>query len=159
MQAFVVQSIAFVHLLLILHKYVRPVLKKTLEERSRGIEETFRKLEQETAETSRRVAELRRMLSEVDQESRKRLQAALEEAERARKQVLAEAAQQAQATLERARREIEMEREKAVLELRQEAEALTLRTADHLVQSAMNEGIQSGMVDRTLARLETLKRS
>ena len=53
----------------------------------------------------------------------------------------------------------QIERDKAVLELREEATSLTLRAAEHLVQSTMNDPIHEKIVDKYLAQLDTVKKS
>ncbi len=155
MSMLISQILAFVGLVLVLLKFVKPALGKALGERSRSIEETFRKIETETAETARALAEFKEKLSRLRQESDRRLEQALADAHKTRAQALADAELQVRAAMEKARREIGIERDKAVLELRHAATDLTLRAADHLVQSVMNDPHQGRLVDRYLDRLES----
>jgi F-type H+-transporting ATPase subunit b len=158
-QAFVVQALGFAVVIAVLAKFVVPALKKTLGDRTSEIERTFRKIETDTAETSRRLSEIKDKLAHLKEESDRRTQAALDDANRTRAQALAEAGAQALAALEKARREIQIEREKTVLELREEATGLTLRAADALVQSLMNDPIHERLVAKYLDRLETVKKT
>jgi F-type H+-transporting ATPase subunit b len=159
LQAFIVQLLGFGLMVWLLVKFVRPVLSKALSDRSRGIEETFHRIEQDTAEASRRLADLKEKLSAIDQETRKRLEAMAHEADRTKAQTLADAQAQAEAILEKAHREIRIEGEKAVLELRHEATELTLRAAEELVQSTMNDQVQDRLVQNYLSKLEAARRA
>lgn len=153
-QALIVQLMGFGLLALLLAKLVLPALGKILSSRTKGIEDGFAKLEKETADAARELAEVRSKLEGIDQEAKRRQEAAAAEASTVRTRALADAAAQAQGILDKARREIQIERDKAVLELRQEAEQLTLAAADHLAQAAMNDGIQQKLVDGYLGKLE-----
>lgn len=159
LQTVIVQLIAFVLLLYILYRFVRPVLARILDQRARSIEETFLKIEKDTADTYRELTGTKEKLAQVEREVRERQEKALKEAQQARDRVLAEASAQVQAALEKARREIQIERDKAVLELRDEATNLTLRAADRLVQSAMNDSLQEDLVRRYLSRLDGVKKA
>ena len=158
-QTFVVQVLGFIIVIFVLVKFVIPVLKKILGARTEGIEDTFKKIDQDTQETARRIGEIKEKLARLDQESQRRLQAALDDANRTRTQLLAESAAQVQAALDKAKREVQIERDKAVLELRLEATSLTLRAAEHLVQSTMNDPIQGRLVDKYLAQLDTVRKT
>lgn len=157
-QAFVVQTLGFVVVVVVLGKFVVPALKKILGGRTAEIEQTFQKIEKDTAETARAMAEIKDKLAHMKEESAKRTAEALAEAQRTRDQALSEAKAQAEAALERARRDIDTEREKAVLELREEATALTLRATEALVQATMNDSINEKLVASYLNRLDTLKK-
>lgn len=153
-QLTIVQILAFVLLVLILAKLVAPGLKKMLAERTRGVEDTFARLEKETADARRDLEETKKKLADIDREARRREEAAAADAEATRKQALADAQQAAQALLEKARREIQTERDKAVLELRREAEQLTLEAADHLLKTAVTDGVHQKLVDGYLSKLD-----
>ena len=156
---FISQFIAILVVALVLGKWVIPFLKKVLDKRSADIRDTFDSFEKETAGASKELAEFKAKLADVSQEADRRRKEALAQAEKTRDQALADAQQQAQSTLDRARRDIRIEQEKAVLELRQEAENLTLQAADHLVQSAMNESIDTKLVDTYLNRFDSVNPS
>ena len=158
-QFFVVQLLGFIALVLILVKLAFPALGKILGSRTKGIEETFQKIDADTAETAKRIAEVKEKLAQLDQESKRRLQAALADAQATRSQLMADASAQVQAALEKSKREIQIERDKAVLELRQEATTLTLLAADQVVQSAMNDALQDKLVTGYLSELDGVKKT
>ena len=158
-QTFIVQVLGFAALVLILVKLAFPALGKILGARTKGIEETFQEIDRDTQETAKRMAEIKEKLSQLEQESKRRLQAALDDAHATRTQLLADASSQIQAAAEKSVREIGIERDKAVLELRQEATNLTLQAADHLVQSTMNDALQEKLVTKYLAELDGVKKT
>ena len=158
-QTFIVQCLGFAALVLILVKLAFPALGKILGSRTKGIEETFQKIDTDTQETAKRIAEVKEKLAQLDQESKRRLQAALDDAQKTRTQLLAEASAQVQAAAEKSKREIHIERDKAVLELRQEATNLTLQAADQLVQSVMNDALQDKLVTKYLSELDGVKKT
>lgn len=149
------QLIGFILLVVVLLKFVKPALGKALGERTKGVEDTFRRIEEDTAKTTQELADVKRRLGEVQQESERRHRTAMEDAEKIRAQALGEAGQQAEAFVEKARREIQIEREKAVQDLRQEAEQLTMEAADHLVQATMNDALQQKLVDTYLGKVDS----
>lgn len=158
-QTFIVQLLGFAALVLILVKLAFPALGKILSARTRGIEETFQKIDSDTQETAKRIAEIKDKLAHLQEESQRRLQAALKDAQATRDQLLADASAQVQAAAEKSKREIAIERDKAVLELRQEATTLTLQAADQVVQSAMNDALQEKLVTRYLSELDGVKKT
>ncbi len=152
------QIIGFILLVLVLVKFVKPVLGKMLGDRTQGVEDAFRQIEEETAKTSRELSEVRARLAEIQQESDRRHREAMAEAERIRAQALGEAGQQTEALLEKTRREVQIERDKAVLDLRHEAERLTLEAADHLAQAVMDDALQRKMVDTYLGKIDSVEK-
>jgi F-type H+-transporting ATPase subunit b len=158
-QTFIVQCLGFAVLAFVLVKLVFPVLGKILAGRTLGIEETFKKIDQDTHDATKRMAEIKEKLGQLTQESQRRLQAAMDDAQKTKSQLLTDANAQVQGAVEKARREIQIEREKAVLELREEATGLTLRAAEQLVQSTMNEDINRKIVDTYLGQLDSVKRT
>ena len=158
-QTFVVQCLGFVGVALVLVKWVFPQLGKILGGRTEGIEDTFRKLDQETREVAGGLDEIKAKLGRMQQESERRLQAALDDAAKTRNQLLSEAQVQVLGAAEKARREIQIERDKAVLELRQQATDLTLWAAGRLIESTMNDSIHDKLVERYLTQLDSVKKT
>jgi len=158
-QTFFVQVLGFVILVAVLAKLAVPVLGKILHSRAQGIEETFQKIDQDTQETLKRLTEMKDKLAHLSQESQRRLDAALADAEKTKAQVISEANAQVQAAFAKAKNEIQIERDKAVLELRHEATSLTLQAAEHLVQTTMNDPIHEKIVDTYLTQLDSVKKT
>ena len=156
---FILQVLGFAVVAFVLVKLAFPQLGKILGARTKGIEETFQKIDQDTQDTAKRMAEIKERLAQLDQESQRRLQAAMDDAQKTRTQLLADASAQVQAAAEKSMREIAIERDKAVLELRQEATNLTLQAADLLVQSTMTDALQEKLVTKYLNELDGVKKT
>lgn len=156
LQMFVAQLLAFLLLAVILWKFVRPAFRNLLEARSRSIEESFRKLEAETAAAARRAGELEGKLARFEEEARAILERHRDEARRAGEELLRESRAQAAAAAEKARLEIRLERDKAVVELRSRVADLALRAAERLVDSEMNEALHERLVENMLRRLDAM---
>lgn len=154
---FISQLLAFILAALILWKFVVPVFKKVLGDRSQEIKGSFEKAEEETAAARRELEEIRKKLDDIENESKRRMDKAIEEAEKAREQSLGEARKRADAALEKARREIQIERDKAVLELREATTDLTLEAARHLLEKTVNEKVHGKLVDRYIEDLEKVR--
>ena len=156
---FILQVLGFAVVVLVLVKLAFPALGKILGARTKGIEETFQKIDHDTADTAKRLEEIKARLAQAGEESKKRLQAILDDAARTRTQLLADAHSQVQGAADKAKREIAIERDKAVLELRHEATDLTMRAADHLVQTTMNDALQEKLVTKYLNELDGVKKT
>jgi F-type H+-transporting ATPase subunit b len=156
---FILQVLGFAVVVGVLVKLVFPQLGKILGGRTKGIEETFQKIDHDTQETAKRLEQIKAQLAQAGEESKKRLQAILDDAARTRTQLLADAHSQVQGALDKAKREIGIERDKAVLELRHEATDLTMRAAEHLVQSTMNDALQEKLVAKYLSELDGVKKT
>ena len=156
---FILQVLGFAVVAFVLVKLAFPALGKILGARTKGIEETFQKIDQDTQDTARRIEEIKGRLAQAGEESKKRLQAILDDAAKTRTQLLADAHAQVEGAMDKAKREIAIERDKAVLELRHEATDLTLRAADQLVQSVMNDALQEKLVAKYLNELDGVKKT
>jgi F-type H+-transporting ATPase subunit b len=148
--ALIVQALGFAILAVILGKLVVPVVRKMLGERSKAIEDKFSQLDRDVEETKRQVADYGQRLARIDEETGKRIQAAMDEGARSRAALLEEALAQAQAETEKARRDIQMERDKAILELRD----TVISATERLVDGMMNEQLHGRIVEKSLGSLE-----
>ena len=155
----IVQVAAFALLAFFIIKFGFPVLRKALAGRQAEVADTFSRLERESKEASDRIAALKTRLAGMDEESRKRIQQALDEGAKAKAQSLAEANAQAAAELEKAKRSIMIERDKAVIELRTEIAHLTLESAEKTIDGMMNEKLHGRIVEWTLDGMEKAVKS
>lgn len=153
-----VQIGAFVLLMAILAKLVVPALRKMLGERTKGIEDSFAKMEKETAETAKALSEIKARLAAFDQEAKRRSDAAAAEAEATRKQALADAQLQAQSILDKAKREMQTERDKATLELAERAVELIRGAAEEAAKAGMTDEIHRRRVDDYIGKVGGLRR-
>jgi len=158
-RAVLLQVLAFVLLAGVLGWLVAPMLKKMLGERTKGIEDSFSKMEQETAETAKQLAELREKLARFEEEAKRRSDAAAADAEATRKAAMAEAQLQAQSILDKAKREIETQRGAATLELAEQAVELIRGAAEAAAKAGMTDEVQRRRVDEYISKVQTLRRT
>ncbi len=158
-QTFIVQCLGFAVLVIVIVKLALPPLGKILAGRTKEIEETFKKIDQDTQETAKRLAEIKDKLAHLTEESKRRLDETLADAMKTKAQLTTESINQVQAAFLKATAEIEIEREKAVLVLRQQATDLTLQAAEHLAQTAMSDPIHENLVTQYLTQLDAVKKT
>jgi F-type H+-transporting ATPase subunit b len=158
LQFLIAQVLAFVLLAGILGWLVAPMLKKMLGERTKGIEDSFAKMEKETAETAKQLAEMKEKLARFEEEAKRRSDAAAADAEATRKAALAEAQLQAQALLDKAKREIETQRGSATLELAEDAVELIRGAAEEAAKAAMTDEAHRRKVGDYISKVQTLRR-
>ncbi len=158
LRMFVAQVLAFILLAAAMWIFVRPALRRILEERSRSIEESFLRLEKETADSARRAAEIEKRLARIDDEERAFLETRRREARARQEALLVESRAQVRSAMERARLEIRIETDKAILEIRRKASELTLKAAEMLVEAAADDAVHQRLVRDTLDRLESVKK-
>jgi F-type H+-transporting ATPase subunit b len=149
--ATVAQVLAFAILAFIVVKYLFPVIRKMLGDRSKAIADEFARLERELAEAAQSTAGVKAKLSDIHSESKLRIDAALAEAARLRESTMAEAATQAEASLAKSRRDVQIERDKAVLELRAAVSDQTVRVTERIIDGVMNEQVQDRLVEKYVA--------
>lgn len=158
LQFLVVQILAFLILVGILAKLVVPPLRKMLGERTKGIEDSFAKMERETAETAKEMAGIKEKLARFDEEAKRRSAESAAEAEATRKQAMADAQAQAQAILDKAKREMETARDQMTLELAERAVELIRGAAEEAAKAGMTDEIHRRRVDDYIGKVGSLKR-
>ena len=154
----IVQVLAFGLLAFFIIKYGIPVMRKALASREQEVADTFSRLERETNEAAQKIAEFKAKLAGIEEESKKRIQAALDEGARAKAQSLVEANAQAAAELEKAKEAIGFERDKAVMDLRFEVSRATLLEAVKTIDGMMTPQLHGKMVDKYLDGMEAAAR-
>jgi F-type H+-transporting ATPase subunit b len=154
----VTQFLAFGLLAFFIIKFGFPVMRKALAARKQEVADTFERLDRESREAAQRIAEFKERLAGIEAESKKRMQAALDEGAKAKAQSLAEANAQAAAEVEKARRAIGIERDKAVMQLRTEVSRLTLEATEKTIDGLMNEKLHGRIVDAYLEGIEKAAR-
>lgn len=148
------QTLAFAMLLFIIVKFGVPHLKKLIVGQTQQVDGEYQRLERETKEASSALADVQRRLSELDAESKRRLQAAVDEGMKLRTQALNEANAQAAAELAKIQRTVQIERDKAVAELRGEVVRLTLEATERTVDGLIDERLHGRMVEKYLDDIE-----
>jgi F-type H+-transporting ATPase subunit b len=157
-QTFIVQCLGFAVLVLVIVKLALPPLSKILAGRSQAIEDNFKKLELDTAAAHARMEQYKQKVAQLDEESRQRLKAALDDATRTCDRMLADAAAQSQAAMDKAKQEIEIDRDKATFEFRDQAIRLITEAAEHVAKAALTDEIQNRLVDTYIEKIDKVER-
>lgn len=149
-------TVAFGVFALFLAKYVLPIARKTLAERTAGIEGKLEQAEKDRAEAQvllkryeAQLAEAREEAGRIRTEAQSQRAAIVEEAR-------AEARVEAERVTASATAQIAAERQSALAELRREVGTLAVDLAGRIVgESLSDDARQRGTVDRYLAELES----
>lgn len=152
-------TVAFAIFAIFMIKYVMPIARKTLEERTAGIEGKLEQAEADRAEAAALLADYKQQLAQAREEAgRIRTDAQSQRAEIV-EDAKVEARTEATRITEQATAQIATERQQAMTELRTQVGALAVDLAGRIVgESVEDEARQRGTVDRYLAELESTSR-
>ena len=148
-------TVAFLAFLFFMVKYVMPIARKTLAERTAGIEGKLAQAEADRNEAQALLARYQQQLAEAREEAgRIRTEAQSQRAEIV-EEARAEARTEAQRITESATAQIASERLQALTELRREVGTLAVDLAGRIVgESLEDDARQRRSVERYLAELE-----
>lgn len=148
------QLLAFALLMLLFVKYVFPLLKKTLQERSQGIQGQFDTAEQENRAAAEETARTRKSLDEIHLESERRIRAAIEEGRKLGAKSLSDTQQQAQEAFTKAQSDIRIAQDKCVLELRSLLARRAMEATEKALQTVLTDALNQKLVEQSLQGLE-----
>lgn len=151
----VTQMVGFGLLLWFLNRYVFKAIFAILDERQRGIQESYDQLDRDRASMEQMRREYEQRLANIEAEARERIQAAVKEAQELRGNLLADAQTQAETILQQGRNESERERQKAFLEMRQQIVALAVSAAGKVVGDNLDNARSTKLVDDFIANVGT----
>lgn len=151
---FFTQLLGFLVVVGILRLFVWKHLKGFLASRSRRIEESVKKAEEDHTYAVRTIESLENRLRDIDRERNRRIDEAEKEARHGRDDLLALARQTSRQIVDRAGREINLEWEKTRIDLRQDSVRLTLVVAEKLVDRTMDDETHRAMIEGTIANLD-----
>jgi F-type H+-transporting ATPase subunit b len=154
----IAQVVTFIILLIVLGKYVFPLLFKTMDQRAATIREGV-----ENAEKSRReLAEAQQRVEALLEQARRDAQAAIGRATAAAEQVRVgieqDAQKRAQDILTQAERRIQQEVAQARVQLRQEVADLAIQAAEHVVGKSMDQATSRRLVSEFVAQSDARAR-
>lgn len=153
-----VQLIAFLILLAVLHRFVFTRIAAAMRARSKRLQATFDEIRSKQDGVERTATEYTEKLRGIEAEARRRIDSAVQEGDRMRKEIETQAKKEREGRLARLQEEIRIEREKAVLELRQEAARMAVELADRVVAASVDDPMQQRLVARYLEALERVQR-
>lgn len=129
---------SFLILLFLMTKFLFKPIQSLLDERRERIRREIEGAERERREVERLRSEYEQHLAHIEDEARRRVQEAMQEAYAARDELLAQARSDAQKMLERVRRELEYEREKMLIELRDFIADISVAVASKVLKGILD---------------------
>jgi F-type H+-transporting ATPase subunit b len=152
---FIIGTVAFLIVFILLARVLMPRISKTLEERSDAIEGGLKRAETAQAEANEVLDQYRAQLAEARHEAARLREQAREEAAQMVAQGRADGAAERERIIATAAAQVDADRQQALHALRSEVGTLAVELASKIVgESLADEARQSRMVDRFLADLE-----
>ena len=152
---FIIGTIAFLIVFILLARVLMPRISQTLAERTDAIEGGLKRAETAQAEANEVLDQYREQLAQARHEAARLREQAREEAAQIVAQGRAEGAAERERIIATAAAQVDVDRQQALHALRAEVGTLAVELASKIVgESLADEARQSRMVDRFLADLE-----
>lgn len=148
------QAAIFLVLLWVLRKFLFAPVQQIIRAREQEVQKHLDDARERQAEAQKMRDELQHHLDTIQDEARRRLREAADEAKAAREAVIAEARAQAEKLLQRAASEIDLEKRRAIAELREQVAELALKAASKAIHDGLDENTQRRVIDRAISLLE-----
>ncbi len=151
----IIGLIAFLLLLFVMTKFVKPRFEKLYEERAAKIEGGIEKAEKAQAEAEQALAQYKAQLAEARSEAAKIRDDARAEAEQIKEELRAQAEEEARRIVTQGEAQLQAQRAQLVAELREDLGRNAVLLAGRIVgESLEDEARRRGTVDRFLDELE-----
>ncbi|MDX2244047.1 MAG: F0F1 ATP synthase subunit B [Leptolyngbyaceae cyanobacterium bins.302] len=131
----------------------RGFLGKALGDRRSAIEAAIKEAEERRQQAAAALAEEQQKLAQAQQEATRIRAASEERAAAAKAAILEQSEQDIQRLRESVSQDVDTERARAIAELRQRVTALALQKAEAELPSHLNDDVQRGIIDRSIAML------
>ena len=155
LQQILSQALSFLLLLWVLKRFAWRPLLGVLDARRARIEEESSRAAQHTVELERLKVELHHRLSKIDEETRSRIQQAIQDGRRIAMEIQDEARSQAQGILAKSKETIALELAKARVALRDELAEMAIETTERLLRQKLDPETDKAIVEHILEQLET----
>ena len=150
----IVEIIAFLVVLLVIGRYVLPVLNKALEERQDQIRQALETAERAKAEADETRAQRQGILDEARQQARQIVTQANTNAERVRAEATERGQQEYERLVASAEAEISLARQRAVDEVRARVAGLVLSVAQQVIGREIDAEAHRALIDEAVAALQ-----
>lgn len=140
-------------LLLVLGKFVWPVILKQIEEREKRIRQQLDDAGKANADAQKLLADYQARLARAQAEASELVAQGRQAGEQLREEMVAKGRAEQEELLERARREIALERDRAIAELRREAVDLSIAAATKVIEKNLDTEADRKLVTDYLASL------
>lgn len=145
-QWFIVRTAGFVLLALIVMRFIVPVIRGMLENRRQAIVETVEQVRTTLAEAERLRDDYRDRLDHIAEETARRLDAAVADAQQLTEHIETQGREQADAIVAQTRAELRRDHEKAMARLRIEFAEEVIEAARHAAARTLTQERQSDLV-------------
>ncbi|MDP2931667.1 MAG: F0F1 ATP synthase subunit B, partial [Chloroflexota bacterium] len=152
------QIINFGILLVLLYMFAYKPLLKTLDERSKRVEESIEQADALKKQSASAEEEIRKQLLQAAKEAQERLARVDKAGEEMKQKAREDAKKDAEVLISRARSEIQHERDQAVGELRKEFADLTIMAAEKVIDRSLDAEAHRALVEKVLEESSSLKK-
>src|SRR3990167_2034445 len=154
LQQIISQAVSFLLLLWALKRFAWKPLLGMLDARRARIEDSLKQIEQGKAEMARLQQELTQRLGAIDEETRAKIQQAMQEGRRIASEIQDDARAQAHAILEKSKETVALELAKAKVTLRDDLVALTSQAVERLLQQKLTDADDRRLIESILDDVE-----
>ena len=148
------QALVFLALLWVLRRFLFRPVQQILRAREQEVQKHLDHARDQQSAAEKLRDDLQHRLDSIQEEARRRMREAAEQAKAAHDRTVAEAREHAEKLLQRAASEIDLEKRKAIAELREQVASLALSAASKAIQDGLDEQTQRQIIDRAIAGLE-----
>lgn len=146
--------VVFLLSMVILAKWVFPLIRRALDRRKEAIDESLDAAERSRHEADELLVEYRERLTEARGQAEEIVQRARQAADVHARDAQAEAHVRREQMMEQTRREIEAETRRAIEEIRNEVADLTVLATEKITRKTLTEQDQRRLVDEALKELD-----
>jgi F-type H+-transporting ATPase subunit b len=150
------QAFSFILLVFLLKKFAWKPLLALLDARREKIRSDFDKIDAAKKEVVELKAEYERRQSHIEEESRSKLEAAVQEGRRIAREIEETSRSQARDALEKAKQDIQLETQKAKVTLRDEIAGLVVSTAEQLLEMKIDSKKDKELTMNLIKNLEKM---
>lgn len=154
LQEILTQALGFIVLVWVMRIFFWKPLLASLDTRKNRIRNDLEQIESAKRDVDALRDGYQIRLKNIEEESRVKLQEAIEEGRRISREIQDQARAEAQATFEKSRENLTLEVEKAKITLRREVAALALRVAEKVVEEKMTDDAQQAKALRLVDEIE-----
>ncbi|MCL2525977.1 MAG: F0F1 ATP synthase subunit B [Coriobacteriia bacterium] len=151
MMEFIPMVITFTILLVLMGKFVWPVVLKALDERAEKIEGSLKKAEEAKIEAEDILNESQEKLSEARRESAGIIEAGKAAGEAARKDTIAKAEEEAADVIARGYANVEAEKVSAFNEVKEDSAKLAVAIAEKILKEKLTPEVDQAMIDAAIS--------
>jgi F-type H+-transporting ATPase subunit b len=153
----IAQVVVFLVVLIVLGKWVFPLLTKTMDQRAATIREGVRNAEQAKRDLADAEKRVEALLEQARREGQAAIAKAMQVAEQSRAEIEAQAQVRSRQLLEQAERQIQQQVAQARAQLRQEVADLAIQAAERVVGASLDSATNRRLVSEFVAQSRDLQ--